>query len=754
MSIFQPGNPAINFKYSFTGALSFRAKLLLAMMLVVLAVTTATVYLAEENRRTNQQQVLDAQFQSRVQSFLKIQEAQSDIITKKCVEISHAVRLRAALEERDIDDLYQNAITEFEGILERPDTSTENAPDVTRASFFRFLDADGLVLPPERHPAGLADLPSLDESLSSLGKMLRPEDDQAVGFIALARGNRRTALRKVVLSQIRDPGGRSLGALVVGFPISHFEDTENDRAIKSGIWLKQQLYIEGLDAADRHLVAEQVRAAAGRETAGRFPIKLESGPHLLYYKALDPETRFAPAYQVCLYPLAASIREEQALRWKIIAFGFVVLSFGFAASLFVAKGLSKPVEKIVAGSVENLTRRKRAEDDLRESNRELEKALNELKATQQQVIQQERLSAIGQMASGIAHDFNNNLTPILGFAELLLENDRLLDNKAEARRCLEMLRTSAKDAASVVSRLREFYRPAETDEEFPVVDLAKIVQQAVSLTEPKWRRQTQAKGLTVDVVADAKTSPFVAGQESALREVLTNLIFNAVDAMPEGGRVSIETVIEGDDAVIRVRDTGTGMTETVRQRCLEPFFSTKGERGTGLGLSMVYGIIERHRGKLEIESAAGQGTTFIIRLPLAESSPLVAAATSGTRSKSLLNVLIVDDEPRVLEVVSAYLRCDGHSVSTAASGREALEKFQRNEFDLVVLDRVMPEMSGDQTARFIKQVRHDIPVIMLTGFGALIEVTGSQPAPVDVVLNKPVTLDALRQTIEKLLHAA
>ena len=163
--------------------------------------------------------------------------------------------------------------------------------------------------------------------------------------------------------------------------------------------------------------------------------------------------------------------------------------------MFVAKRLSKPVEQIVAGSVENLTRRKQAETDLLETNRELEKALSELKATQQQIIQQERLSAIGQMASGIAHDFNNTLTPILGFTELLLENDTLLDDKVEARRCLEMLRTSAKDAASVVSRLREFYRPAATDEEFPIVDLAKIVQQAVSLTEPKWRSQTQAKGL-------------------------------------------------------------------------------------------------------------------------------------------------------------------------------------------------------------------------------------------------------------------
>ncbi|MEY2564072.1 MAG: hypothetical protein QOH88_2265 [Verrucomicrobiota bacterium] len=756
MSIFQRSNQAINFNHNFTGRLSFRAKLLLAMMLVVFAVTSATVYLAEENRRTNHQQLLDAQFQNRVQSFLKIQEAQSGIITEKCLALSHAVRLRAALEERDVDDLYTNALTELGGILEHSGASAESSPEIMRASFFRFLDAAGSILSPENHPVGLADQASLDETLSQMAKGLREDDDQAVGFIALARGNQPSALRKVVLTKIRDTTVKSLGTLVVGFPITHLEDTETDRVgtIKSGIWLNQRLYLEGLDAMDRRLVGERVRAASAQKTAGHFPIDLESGPHFLYYKALDPETQFAPAYQVCLYPLAASIQEEQALRWKIIAFGFVVLSFGFAASLFLAKGLSKPVEKIVAGSVENLTRRKQAEDDLRASNRELEKALEELKATQQQVIQQERLSAIGRMASGIAHDFNNTLTPILGFAELLLENDALLENKTETRRCLEMLRTSAKDAANVVGRLREFYRPADTDEEFPVVDLAKIVQQAVALTEPKWRNQTQARGLTVEVVAKAKASPYVAGQESALREVLTNLIFNAVDAMPEGGRISLETSVEDDDAVIRVRDSGTGMTESVRQRCLEPFFSTKGERGTGLGLSMVYGIVERHRGKLEIESAAGNGTTFIIRLPRAESSPLSAITPAGPRSTERLNILIVDDEPRVLEVVAAYLRCDGHAVSTASSGREALEKFRRNQFDLVVLDRVMPEMSGDQTARFLKQVRHDIPVIMLTGFGALIEVTGSQPQAVDVVLSKPVTLDALRKTIGKLLHAA
>ena len=224
--------------------------------------------------------------------------------------------------------------------------------------------------------------------------------------------------------------------------------------------------------------------------------------------------------------------------------------------------------------------------------------------------------------------------------------------------------------------------------------------------------------------------------------------------MPEGGRVLLETASENERAVVRVTDTGTGMTETVRRRCLEPFFSTKGEHGTGLGLSMVYGIVERHRGQLEIESAVGKGTTFIIRLPLAQKLPTARAnGEVVAKSGSALNVLVVDDEARSREVLMAYLRTDHHSVATASSGREALEKFRLRHFDLVVMDRAMPEMNGEQTARFIKQVNQDIPVILLTGFSGQIDADGAKPAAVDVVLNKPITLDALRHTIRKLTHA-
>jgi signal transduction histidine kinase len=737
-----------------TNALSFRVKLLLAMMLIVVAITGAAVYVAEKNLRSNQQRLLNTQFQNQLRSFLAVQGLRSSAVAEKCVKVSRSVRLRAALEEKDVNDLYRNALAELQDVFDPGAAAANNGDQTVRASFFRFVDLKGVVLPPGDQPAGDVDPDLLEEALAPIGLEPRDDDEQRIAFIAISRGNDPAALRQIVLTRVRGWDDNALGALVLGFPIKQARIPEGRAAeIKNGIWLNRQFYIAGLSVADRRLVAQRVQAGLSQEAAGNFIVDLESGPHLLFYKAL--RSQVAPAYDVCLYPLAPSLHEARRLRWKIIALGAGVLVCGFGASLFLAKNLSKPVDRIVATSVENVTRRKKAEKDLHEVNRELEKALVELKATQQQVIQQERLSALGQMAAGIAHDFNNTLMPILGFADVLLQNETMLDDKAETRRCLEMLRTSAKDAASVVSRLREFYRPADSDEEFPIVDLAKLVEQAVALTEPKWRGLTQARGIPVHVRTDFKGYPMVAGDESALREVLTNLLFNAVDAMPQGGSVLLETSIENERAVVRVADTGTGMTETVRRRCLEPFFSTKGEHGTGLGLSMVYGIVERHRGQLEIESAVGQGTTFIIRLPLAEKMP--AAQSNGqvaAKSTSALSVLVVDDEARSREVLMAYLRTDDHTVATASSGREALEKFRLRHFDLVIMDRAMPEMNGEQTARFIKQVNQNIPVILLTGFSGQLDADGATPEAVDVVLNKPITLDALRHTIRKLVHAA
>lgn len=399
------------------------------------------------------------------------------------------------------------------------------------------------------------------------------------------------------------------------------------------------------------------------------------------------------------------------------------------------------------GSLEDITERKRSEDELRDSKRSLEKAMEELKAAQQQAIQQERLRALGTMASGIAHDFNNSLAAILGFSELLVHRPENLADKEKTLRYLQMMNTAAQDAGTVVNRLREFYRQREEGEVFAPVDLNQLVKEAVSLTQPKWKNQAEANGITIQIVTELGGIPLVIGNAADLREALTNLIFNAVDAMPQGGTIALCTRSDGAQVTLEVSDTGLGMTEEVRRRCLEPFFTTKGDRGTGLGLSMVYGILQRHHGTIDIRSKLGAGTTFVLTLPaVCEQSP-TKEADAAPGAHRPLRVLLADDEEIVRHIVKEYLLGDGHCVVTATNGQEGLDQFQRGEFDVVILDRAMPGMSGDQLAVAVKQLKPETPVILLTGFGSIMQASGEEPPGVDLVLGKPVTIAGLRSAL-------
>jgi signal transduction histidine kinase/ActR/RegA family two-component response regulator len=376
----------------------------------------------------------------------------------------------------------------------------------------------------------------------------------------------------------------------------------------------------------------------------------------------------------------------------------------------------------------------------------LQAAYQELQQTQQQIVQQERLRALGAMASGIAHDFNNALAPIVGFTELLLSRPNELADRDTVTRYLELIREGADDAASVVSRLRDFYRPRSDDEVMLPVNLTRVVEQAVSLTQPRWRDQLLALGRTVHVELDTEPVPDTAGNEAELREALTNLIFNAVDALPHGGIVTLSTRLEGDRIVLQVRDTGVGMDEETRRRCMEPFFTTKGTNGTGLGLAMVYGIVKRHQGAVEIDSTPGHGTTFNVRFPLTQAwlTPTPSAAPVQTPS---LRILVVDDEPHIREYVTEGLKQDGHQVEGAENGQTALEIFTAHPFDLVITDRAMPELNGDQLAAAIKAQSPTTPVILLTGFGDLMEAVGDVPTGVDSVVSKPVRLADLWRAV-------
>jgi signal transduction histidine kinase len=270
------------------------------------------------------------------------------------------------------------------------------------------------------------------------------------------------------------------------------------------------------------------------------------------------------------------------------------------------------------------------EQKVSERTAELTTALTELKQTQNQIVQQERLRAFGEMAGGVVHDFNNSLMSIIGFSDLLLNNPDILADRSITVGHLKTMNTAGRDAAQVVSRLRNFYRSRESEDIFAAVDLNEVIEQSVSLTQPKWKTQALTSRRKIEVELDLKKLPPVSGNPAELREALTNLIFNAVDAMPAGGTVTLRSRAENNAVLFEISDTGTGMSEDVRTRCLEPFFSTKGDKGTGLGLSMVFGIIKRHNGTLDIESAVDRGSTFRIRFP-AESEGI---ATDGAKAKS------------------------------------------------------------------------------------------------------------------------
>ena len=401
------------------------------------------------------------------------------------------------------------------------------------------------------------------------------------------------------------------------------------------------------------------------------------------------------------------------------------------------------------GFVVDVTARHETEAALEKARDELQQSLTELRATQQQVVQQERLRALGGMVTGVAHDFNNALSLILGFAELLQHKCRQHAAGEELVDFAQTIVTASLDAAEIVNRLREFHRPAEPGETRTPLPLNVIVEQAVTFTRPRWSAESMARGMPVDVVTDLPTLPPLRGNAVELREMLTNLIFNAVDAMPQGGTITLRTRPVGPRIELSVTDTGTGMTEEVRRRCFEPFFTTKGEHGSGLGLSMVYGIVERHDGTVDIQSSPGTGTTFVFTFP-SDASAVITGEPAEVPGIRPLRILVVDDQPIQCELISHALQRDWHTVDVAGNGREALQLFEKREFDLVITDKVMPEMNGDQLAVAVKSREPDTRVIMLTGFSGAGD-GEHQSEFIDLIVAKPASLIELRAAIARVM---
>jgi len=392
----------------------------------------------------------------------------------------------------------------------------------------------------------------------------------------------------------------------------------------------------------------------------------------------------------------------------------------------------------------------------------LQQAYDDLRQTQQAIMQQERLRALGQMASGIAHDINNAISPVALYTESLLETEPNLSPRA--RDYLTTIQSAIEDVSHTVARMREFYRQRETQLTLAPVQLNQMLNQVIDLSRARWSDMPQQRGININIKTDlAETLPVVMGVESEIREALVNLVFNSVDAMPQGGTLTLRTrLVEPGAAVapsvvVEVEDTGVGMDEDTRRRCLEPFFTTKGERGTGLGLAMVYGIIRRHGAEIAIDSVVGKGTTMRISFPVADLSKTNAVTANASFTvPTRLRVLVVDDDPLLIKSLRDILEMDGHLVVTANGGQAGIEAFRaglerKEPFAVVLTDLGMPYVDGRQVAAAIKAASAWTPVILLTGWGQRLVAEGDVPPNVDRVLNKPPKLRDLREALAQVL---
>ncbi len=390
----------------------------------------------------------------------------------------------------------------------------------------------------------------------------------------------------------------------------------------------------------------------------------------------------------------------------------------------------------------------------------LQRAYDDLRQTQQQVMQQERLRALGQMASGIAHDINNAISPMSLYAESLLERET---NLSEAgRKQLETIQRAVDDVAQTVARMGEFYRQREPRASLVPVDLNLLAEHVVDLTRARWSDMAQQRGAVIklQLELDPELSP-IAAVESQIRDALVNLVFNAVDAMPNGGPLTIRTRGNGrgrNRIVIEVSDSGVGMDEDTRRRCLEPFFTTKGERGTGLGLAMVYGVAERHGANLDVESQPGSGTTVRLSFAAMVEQRAVAAEAPAV-NVGPQRILIVDDDPLLLRSLRDALEADGHEVVSASGGQAGINAFveahaEGRPFPVVITDLGMPHVDGRKVASTIKTSVPATLVLMLTGWGRRLVAEGDIPPGVDEILSKPPKLVDLRNALATRLRPA
>jgi signal transduction histidine kinase/ActR/RegA family two-component response regulator len=365
-------------------------------------------------------------------------------------------------------------------------------------------------------------------------------------------------------------------------------------------------------------------------------------------------------------------------------------------------------------------------------------------AQREQEIHAQKMAALGELSFGVAHNFNNTLTGILGRAQLILRNS---NDESKIKAGLELIIKSAEDGAHIIRRIQDFARQRPS-REFETVAIADLLKDAGEMTRPRWESRSEFAQIRFAVNTDC--SAYIDGDAVELREVLVNMIYNAIDAMPYGGEIGLTTQESRERVVICVTDTGSGMTSEVKQRLFDPFFTTKGKAGTGMGLAVSFGIIRRHEGSIEVDSEPGRGTTFKISLPkvvpvAASAEDAVHAAADVATGDETIRVLVVDDETHVREVLIEALEAEGCEVVSAQSGEIALALYEQYEgkFDAVFTDIGMPEMSGWELCTEIRERSKTIPLAIISGWADAISVQTRNAVNADWVVAKPFDINKI-----------
>jgi|RhiMetdeSRZDD1v2_1073273.scaffolds.fasta_scaffold13652_10 PAS domain S-box-containing protein len=384
------------------------------------------------------------------------------------------------------------------------------------------------------------------------------------------------------------------------------------------------------------------------------------------------------------------------------------------------------------------------------------KDITEQRQLQNQFVQIERLKALGEMASGVAHDFNNVLAGILGKTQLMLATleKGIVPDRESLRQNLKTIEKTTKQGSETVKRIQDFTR-IRTDQKFDHVDVNDIVNYAIDVIRPVWKDQCEAKGIRIEIQFRPGATPPVNGIGDELTEVMVNVLRNAIDAMPTGGTLSIKTALgqagNGDSVEIEVSDTGVGMSSEVKRRIFDPFFSTKGPKGTGLGMSVAYGIISRHQGSIRFETELGKGTTCWLSLPLAKQSAKIMRLRTPAMEKEKLKILVIDDEDVIRGFLAEMFSSAGYEVDAAAAGPGGIALFEKNHYDLVFSDLGLPEMSGWDVAKAIRARNPSVPIVLLSGWGIQLDDVRIQECGIDLVLSKPCQMEELLSAVEDVL---